>query len=64
MTYSNTYYSEHTTSINGKGKDIQDDDLLIVGRKANLSEEFMIQNINRIKKIVNKRLSKYIEKNQ
>ena len=40
LTYSETYWGEHTTSVNGKGKDITSDDLVKVGMEADLSEEF------------------------
>lgn len=30
ITPQNTYYGEHTTSVNGKGKNITDDDMLEV----------------------------------
>ena len=36
LTKSMTYYGEHTTSVNGKGKDITDEDMLAVAKKANL----------------------------
>ncbi len=38
LTYSDTYFGEHTTSVNGKGKDISDDDLIKVGTGAGLSK--------------------------
>ena len=37
LTYSNTYYGEHTTSVNGNSKDPSLDDLMAVGTKAGLS---------------------------
>lgn len=40
MTYSTTYYGEHTTSVNGKGKDICDEDLIAVGSAAGLKKSF------------------------
>ena len=60
MTYSNTYYGEHTTSINGKGINILDEDLLEVGKKAGLKIDFMNNSILKIKEIVDKRLKKYL----
>ena len=60
MTYSNTYYGEHTTSVNHKGKDITIDDLVIVGTKSGLKKDFCLNEANRVKKIVNKRLNKYL----
>ncbi len=40
VTYSNTYYNEHTTLINGKGKDISEDDLIEVGVLSSLSYKY------------------------
>lgn len=61
MTYSNTYYGEHTTSINGKGINITEEDLIIVGKKANLKLEYMEEAISLVKDIVSKRLNKYLK---
>jgi len=60
MTYSNTYYGEHTTSVNHKGKDIKIDDLVFVGMKFGLSKDYCITKANYIKDIVNTKLSKYL----
>ncbi len=38
LTYSTTYYGEHTTSINGKGKNITQEDMLNVGIKAGMKK--------------------------
>lgn len=40
LTYSDTYWGEQTTSVNGKGKDISDKDLIKVGRASGLSKDF------------------------
>jgi serine/threonine-protein kinase HipA len=61
LTYSNTYYGEHTTSINGKGINITEEDLIIVGKKANLKLEYMEEAISLVKDIVSKRLNKYLK---
>ena len=39
LTYSTTYFGEHTTSVNGKGTGITTDDLLKVGINAGLSKK-------------------------
>ena len=39
LSYSNTYYGEHTTSVNGKGIGISEDDLISVGTNAGLSSK-------------------------
>ncbi|MCR5798724.1 MAG: type II toxin-antitoxin system HipA family toxin [Lachnospiraceae bacterium] len=61
LTYSDTYWGEHTTSVNGKGKDISEEDLLKVGEDAGLSKK---QCLERIKDIADKTkmLSDYIGK--
>ena len=61
LTYSNTYFGEHTTSVNGKGTNITDADLLTVGLKNNLAKDKCINIINEIKSIVNKELKKYLK---
>ena len=53
------YWGEHTTSVNGKGKDITSDDLITVGMEADLSERFCKQCIKEIKENT-KRLEKYL----
>ena len=42
ITYSDTYWGEQTTSINGKGKDISQNDIVKVGLEAGLSKDFCI----------------------
>lgn len=49
LTLSNTYYGEHTTSVNGKGKNIEDDDLISVGVKAGLSRNKCKELINEVR---------------
>ena len=50
LTYSNTYFGEHTTSVLGKGKDISDADLIKVGTDAGLSLKFCKDCLKFIKK--------------
>ena len=61
MTFSNTYYNEHTTSVNHKGKDITDDDLLRVGLSAALNKDWCLERMDEVKKIVHKNLGKYLK---
>lgn len=49
LTYSDTYYGEHTTSINGKGKWIEDEDLINVGVEAGLKKYICKEIIEEIK---------------
>jgi len=39
LTYSDTYWGEHTSSVNGKGRDISKDDLIKAGTGAGLSKK-------------------------
>ncbi|MCR5776160.1 MAG: type II toxin-antitoxin system HipA family toxin [Lachnospiraceae bacterium] len=49
MTYSTTYFGEHTTSINGKGKNILDNDMISVGVTAGMSKNTCKQIIEEIR---------------
>ena len=48
ITYSDTYWGEHTTSVNGKGKNITDQDLINLGVAAGLSDGYCRQCLNEI----------------
>ena len=61
LTYSNTYYGEHTTSVNGKGINIKEDDLLEVGLKNNLQKDKGLKIIYDVEECVNEMLDKYIK---
>lgn len=50
LTKSTTYYGEHTTSVNGKGKNITKEDMLIVAKKANINTNVALRIIEEIKK--------------
>ena len=52
MTKSETYFGEHTTSVNGKGRDISDDDLISVGKTAGMSYNRCKQIIEEIKQTI------------
>ncbi len=49
LTYSTTYFGEHTTSVNGKGIDITTNDLLKVGMDAGLSKKVCEICLNEVK---------------
>lgn len=49
ITYSDTYYGEQTTSVNGKGKDISDEDLISVGVAAKLKKKFCRETLDMIR---------------
>lgn len=61
LTYSNTYFGEHTTSVNGKGRDISDSDLLEVGRINRLDIEKCSRILAETKECVNTMLEKYLK---
>lgn len=52
LTYSSTYYGEHTTTVNGKGKDISDDDLYTVGINAGMTKKKCKEILNEIRQMV------------
>lgn len=49
LTYSDTYWGEHTTSVNGKGKDILDADFILIGTTAGIKESVCKEHIHTIK---------------
>ena len=49
LTYSDTYWGEHTTSVNGKGKNILDEDLIYIGIASGLKENICKKHIYEIR---------------
>lgn len=62
LTYSTTYFGEQTTSVNGKGKDILDEDLIKIGVNAGLSKDYCIESLEKVKRITHDKLEIYLEK--
>lgn len=60
MTYSITYYGEHTTTIDGSGKNPTENDLLRVGLQAGLGKTKCKQMIDEVKNCVNEMLEEYL----
>lgn len=60
LTYSNTYYGEHTTSVDGNGKNPAEKELLAVGVKAGLSKIYCKNKIAETKERVEFMLQKYL----
>lgn len=54
ITPGKTYYGEHTTSVNGKGKNITDEDMLKVASNNKIDLELAKKIINKCKTIMNK----------
>ena len=61
LTYSNTYFGEHTTSIDGNGKNITDNQLINVGVKAGIKKDKCLMIIENIKSNVNEMLVEYLK---
>ena len=55
ITPGKTYYGEHTTSVNGKSKNIADEDMLLVASKNLIDKEVAESIINRCKKVLKTR---------
>ncbi len=62
LTFCNSYYGEHTTSVNGNGKDPGIDDLFAVAQKYHLSPDFYKPATEMIREYVNEDLSDIIGK--
>ena len=62
LTYSDTDWGEHTTSVNGKGKNISDDDLIYIGVASGIRDNICKDTIRTIRENTQD-LSKYINSN-
>ncbi|MCR4611659.1 MAG: type II toxin-antitoxin system HipA family toxin [Lachnospiraceae bacterium] len=60
LTYSDTYWGEHTTSVKGKGKNILDDDFMYIGITSGMKENICKEYIHTIRENTQD-LSKYIK---
>lgn len=60
LTRSNTYYNEHTTSVDGNGNNPGEKELISVGIKSGISKEKCLLIIDDIKCKVNLKLNKYL----
>lgn len=61
LTYSNTYYGEHTTTVDGEGAKPTEKDLLQVGLQAGLGKVKCQQMLNEVKTCVNEMLEEYLQ---
>ena len=59
LTYSTTYYGEHTTSVDGNGQDPGETELLTVGVQAGMKKKQCQEIINEIKQRVDEDLKAY-----
>lgn len=60
LTYSHTYYGEHTTSVDGNGRNPGRKELLTVGTAAGLKKDWCIETIEKIEQCVNEMLGQYV----
>lgn len=60
LTYSNTYYGEHTTAVDGNGRNPGRKELLTVGMSAGLEKERCIAIIEMIEMTVSEMLGEYL----
>ena len=58
LTYSNTYYGEHTTSVDGNGANPGEKELLQVGLKAGMKKSVCTDIIEQIRDMVQNDLQK------
>ncbi|MBR5598059.1 MAG: type II toxin-antitoxin system HipA family toxin [Lachnospiraceae bacterium] len=52
LTYSNTYFGEHTTSVDGNGANPKEEEILAVGVKAGMKKKDCISIMEQVKEIV------------
>ena len=64
LTYSNTYFGEHTTSVDGNGKDPGKKELVAVGIGAGISRKKCEQMADKVQKITQEMLSGYLQINE
>ena len=60
LTYSNTYYGEHTTTVDGNGRNPGRKELLAVGIAAGMKKEICVESMNMIEKCVKNMLVNYL----
>ena len=58
LTYSNTYYGEHTTTVDGNGRNPGRKELLTVGIAAGMKKEVCIESMDMVEKCVKNMLGK------
>ena len=60
LTYSNTYYGEHTTSVDGNGRNPGMRELVEVGKKAGMKKELCVEIAEEIRGCVQEVLEEYL----
>ena len=61
LTYSNTYYGEHTTTVDGNGRNPGKKELIAVGTMAGMKKELCMDIITEIKNCINGMLEMYLK---
>lgn len=61
LTYSNTYFGEHTTTVDGNGRDPGIKELMEVGKKAGLKKDWYREAAEEIRVCVNEMLGEYLQ---
>ena len=61
LTYSNTYFGEHTTTVDGNGRDPGIKELMEVGKKAGLKKDWCRAAAEEIRVCVNEMLGEYLQ---
>lgn len=59
LTYSNTYYGEHTTTVDGNGKNPGLKELVAVGMQAGLSKEWCTKEAMKVEELVYETFNDY-----
>ena len=62
LTYSNTYYGEHTTTVDGNGRNPEKKERLAVGTMAGIKKELCMDIITEIKSCVNEMLGMFLNR--
>ena len=60
LTYSNTYYGEHTTAVDGNGRNPGEKEILAVGIAAGMNKEKCLDIMKEIEASVKERLGEYL----
>lgn len=61
LTYSNTYFGEHTTTVDGNGRNPGIKELMEVGKKAGLKKDWCREAAEEIRVCVNEMLGEYLQ---
>lgn len=60
LTYSSTYYGEHTTTVDGNGRNPERKEILTVGITAGMKKEVCVDIMDQIEKCVRDMLGEYL----